>query len=163
MRSRTKSQSICSRSERASSRTDDRSGSCSLSASSFVVSTSPSEATSIRCAATSISLGPVEVALVDLAAGRAEDQVDQRLAVPGLQQPVLGRPFRLHPRGVERRQRALGVLLADEEVDVVLGRRPAASPGGEPAAEDVRHLGVAQRSRGALHRVEQLGKVLRRA
>ena len=49
-------------------------------------------------------------------------------------QPSGGRSGR-HPGRDERVERALGVLGPDEEVDVVLGRRPAARPRREPAAE----------------------------
>ena len=101
-------------------------------------------------------LGAREVLVADRPARRAEDQVDQRSLVVGLQQPSLGRPLGLHAGLDERLERALGVLLADEEVDVVLGRRAAASPAGEAAAEQVRDAGVAQRRGRDLHRVDQL-------
>ena len=76
-------------------------------------------------------------------------------------QPSVGRSA-LHPRVDERRERALRILLADEEVDVVLGRRSAARPRREPAPEQVRDLGVAQRGGRDLHGVDQVGEVVGR-
>ncbi len=100
------------------------------------------------------------MAVVDRASGWVEDQVDQRLPVPGLEQPVLRRLLGFHSSLDERLESALGIPLMDEEVDVVLGRRSAARPGCEAAAQDVWHLGVPESGVRALHRVDQLGKVL---
>jgi len=119
------SQSICSRSARASSSTAWKSGSCSVRASSFEAKTSSIESTRTVC--------PNDVSFVRL------------------EQPFLGRPLGAHPDGGECSERALRVLLADEEVDVVVGPRPAAGPGREPATEHEQHLCFAQRGGRALH------------
>jgi len=73
----------------------------------------------------------LEVAVVDRAAGRMEDQVDERLAVPGLDQLTLRGTLRPHPCGDERVERARHVAHPHEEVDIVLGRRPTTCPAGE--------------------------------
>jgi len=54
----------------------------------------------------------LEVAVVDRAAGRMEDQVDERLAVPGLDQPTLRGTLRPRPCGDERVERARHVAPA---------------------------------------------------
>ena len=78
--------------------------------------------------------------------------------VVGLSSHPSGRPLGLHARLDERLERALGVLLAHEEVDVVLGGRAAARPAGEAAAEQEGDAGVAQRRGRDLHRIDQLGR-----
>ena len=87
-----------------------------------------------------------------------EDEVDEHVAVVGLQQPVLERrPPARRPASRERLLRARSASLGqDEEVDVVLGLRAAARPDGEPARERVRDAGVAQGGSALAHRLEQV-------
>jgi hypothetical protein len=85
-----------------------------------------------------------------------EDQVDEDLAVPGLQQPLLGRGLGAHPGLGERLLGALGVLALDHQVDVVARRRPAAGPAAEPAAEEVGNVPSLERRDRALEAVGQL-------
>jgi hypothetical protein len=75
--------------------------------------------------------------VIDQHPRRFEDQVDQDLAVPGLQQPLLGRGLGPHPRLGENILRALGVLALEHQVDVVARWWPAARPAAEPAAQQV--------------------------
>jgi len=92
----------------------------------------------------------------DGAAGGMEDQVDENVAVPRLHEPALRWALEAKARRRERLLRPFDVALAHEEVDVVVGRRAAARPRGEPAPEEERHLRVAQRGRAALHRLDEL-------
>ena len=61
-----------------------------------------------------------------------------------------------HPDCLERFEGAGSILLAQVEVDVVVGRRAATRPGREPAAKHRRHAGLVESGAGALHRVDQL-------
>ena len=90
-------------------------------------------------------LRAVEQLVGHRAAGGREDQVDERVVVVRLQQPVLGRALGPHARVGQHLQRALGVLGLDEEVDVVIGDRAAARPDRKPAREREADLGVAER------------------
>ena len=100
-------------------------------------------------------LGTLERLVVDRAALRIEDQVDQDIVVVGFQQPAFRRILGMHARLRECVACALGVRRPHEEIDVVLRLRPAARPAGQTAAEDERHAGVLQRARRLLHRLEQ--------
>ena len=51
---------------------------------------------------------------------------------------------------------ALPILLADQDVDVVLGRWAAAGPRAQAAAERVGHVGVAECGGDPLQAVEQV-------
>jgi hypothetical protein len=81
------------------------------------------------------------------------DEVDKRVAVPRLEQPVLGRSLRPHSRLLERLQRPFGVLRLDDQVEIVARLRSPARPAGEAAAEQERDVRLAQRRRGPLERV----------
>ena len=91
-----------------------------------------------------------------------EDEIDEDVIVVGLEQPAFRRRRRSHPCLDEGGERALRILLADVEVDVVVGRRPAARPGREAAADQCGDDGLVERSARALHRVDQPGKALAR-
>jgi hypothetical protein len=82
-------------------------------------------------------LSALEHLLGDPHTGGLEDQVDQDLAVPGLEEPLLGRLFGAHPRTRERLQRPLGLAPLHHQVDVVARRGAAAGPAAEAAAEQV--------------------------
>ena len=88
---------------------------------------------------------------------RAEDEVDEHLAVPDLVQPVLGRRVGLHARAGECIPRALGVLRLDEEVDVVVGLGAPARPRREPAAECERNALVPEDGCHPLQRGDEAG------
>ena len=137
---RTASQSICSRSDRAISRTGRKSGILLAHREQLRGEHVVERGHEQRLGRHLERGGPLEVRVADRPAGRVEDQVDEDVAVPGLQQPSLRRPLGPHARGLERFQRPLGVAFAEEEVDVVVGRWPAARPGREPAAEEERDI-----------------------
>ena len=84
------------------------------------------------------------------------DQIDEHVAVVRFEQPLLGRPLSPHPRLDERLERALGLVLADEEVDVVVRPRTTPCPGGQPSAEHERDVGVAERGCGSLHARDEI-------
>ena len=65
------------------------------------------------------------------------------------------------PALLEHLERAVGVLGLDQEVDVVVGVGPAPGVDGDAAGQGERDLGVAERARGAAHRVEQGFEVVR--
>ena len=79
-----------------------------------------------------------------------------------LEQPSLGRRGRAHADRLERVESAGSIVLAEVEVDVVVGRWAAARPGREPATQHRRHAGFVESGAGALHRVDQLGQILTR-
>ena len=90
---------------------------------------------------------------------RLEDEVDEHVAVVGLHEPSLRRMLDPEPRLGEDAGRALDVPRLDEEVDVVIRARAAACPCRERAAEDERHLVLAQGGRGLLHRLADVGEL----
>jgi hypothetical protein len=89
-----------------------------------------------------------------------EDQIDQRVAVPGLDQPFLRRRLVAQPGLLQRRDGVVGVLGADHEVEVVAGLRAASRPAREAACEQERDFGRAQRGGGLLQRVLEVGEWL---
>ena len=95
--------------------------------------------------------------VTDRATCRAEDQIDEYVAVPCLHEPALGRSLEAQTDVRERPLSALDVSLAEEEIDIVLGRRAAARPRRETAAEQERNLGVAEHRGTPLHRHSQPG------
>ena len=78
-----------------------------------------------------------EVLVADGSARRVEDEVDEVVLLPRLVQPVLGWLLGAESCLAEHVERAVGVLFAEEEVDVVIGRRAAARPDRETATEHV--------------------------
>src|SRR5438552_5597684 len=100
-----------------------------------------------------------EELVVDGGAVRREQQVDEDVAVPGLCQPALRRPFGAHAGRGEGVEGGVDVALTDEEVDVVFGRRAPACPRGEPPAQRELDAGVAQCGRTVLERFEDLGRL----
>ncbi len=96
--------------------------------------------------------------VVDVEAGGAEDQVDEHVPVPRLVEPLLRRRLRAQPRVRQCLERAVGVRRLDQEIEVVVGRRAAAYPGGDPARDQIGNAGVAQRGsrllQGRDHAVE---------
>ena len=104
---------------------------------------------------------PVEVGGLDRPSGGAEDEIDEHFSVVRFEEPLLRRPFGREPRLGERVERSFRVLLPDEEVHVVVGRRSAPRPGGEPAAEHERNARVAESGGRALHRLDELADLLR--
>ena len=73
-------------------------------------------------------LAAAEHLVVHLEALGVEDQVHEHVAVPGLEQPALGRALGAHARGLEQLERALRVLRLDHDVEVVVGFGAAARP-----------------------------------
>lgn len=98
----------------------------------------------------------LEMLVTDRATCRAEDQIDEYVAVPCLHEPALGRSLEAQTDVRERPLSALDVSLAEEEIDIVLGRRAAARPRRETAAEQERNLGVAEHRGTPLHRLDEL-------
>jgi hypothetical protein len=94
--------------------------------------------------------------------GEVPDEVDQHVAVPGLEEPALRRALGPHAGADQRLQPALAVLLAHREVDVVVGRRAAAGPAGHAPGQGERHVGVTQGGGRALERLDDLGGLRRR-
>ena len=127
-----------------------------------MASTSSIEATSSGSAATSRWMARSKMLVADGAAGGLEDQVDEDVAVPRLQEPALRWALGPHADVDKRLQGALRVRLAEEEVHVVVGRRATVGPRGEAAAEQERDLGVAQGRGALLHRVDELREALAR-
>ena len=76
--------------------------------------------------------------------------------MPGLVEPALRRPLRLPARVLEGGEGGLGILGAQQEVDVVLGLGPASCPRGEPAAQHERDPVLLQDARTRFHRLDQL-------
>src|SRR3954470_8048736 len=107
-------------------------------------------------------LGALEQGRRVVEALEVPDQVDEHLAVPRLEQPALRRALGAHPVVGERALGAVGVLLADREVEVVARGRPAARPRGHAAGEREGHVGAAERRGGALERLGDLGRLGRR-
>ena len=101
-------------------------------------------------------LAALESPILDRLAGGLEDQVDQDVAVEGLVEPTLRRLLGPQSGGREDLQAALRVRLPQHQVDVVHRLGAASRPHREPAAEQERHLGVAQEARDLLQRLEQL-------
>ena len=95
-------------------------------------------------------LGAREQLVVDRQPGGLEDEVDQDVAVPDLQQPGLRRVLGAHAGADERLLRAAGVLRLDDHVEVVRGGRAAARPAREAPADQERDLGGVERGDGAL-------------
>ena len=96
-----------------------------------------------------------EVLVADGAARWVKDEIDEVLVFPRLVEPVLGRPLGAEARRSQNLEGAVGVLFAQEEVDVVIRRRAAARPDREAAAEHVVDARLAERGAGSLHRREQ--------
>ena len=94
----------------------------------------------------------------DRAACRAEDQIDEHAAVPCLHEPALRRSLEAQTDVGERPLGPLDVSFAQEEVDVVLRRRPPARPRRETAAEQERNPGVAEHRGAPLHRLDELAE-----
>ena len=107
--------------------------------------------------------GTREVLVSDGSAGRVEDEIDEVVFLPRLVEPVLGRLLDAESRLHEHVERTVGVLFAQEEVDVVIRRRAAARPDREAAAEHVVDARFAQRRAGSLHRRQQRVEVLWRS
>jgi hypothetical protein len=91
--------------------------------------------------------------VVDRQALGPEDEVDEHVAVPGLDEPLLGRVLRAHARVHEGLQRPVGVLGLDHQVQVVAGLGPAAGPAGQAAAQQEGDVRLAQGGGGALEGV----------
>ncbi len=87
--------------------------------------------------------GAGEVLVVDLAARRTEDQVDEIVAFPRLEKPVLGWALSPHPLGDQSVEGQVGVAPAEVEIDVVIGRRSPTRPDRQAAAEHELDLGLA--------------------
>ena len=98
--------------------------------------------------------------VVDRQALGPEDEVDEHVAVPRLDEPLLGRVLGAHAGVGERLQRAVDVLALDHQVEVVARLRAAARPRREAAAEQERDAGLAQRGRGLLQRRLDVGERL---
>ena len=117
---------------------------------SFVTSTSSSAITRISMPSTDItSPRSIRASSTGMPFG-CEDQIDERVAVPGLDQPLLGRVLGAQPGLLQRRDRALDVLGLDHQIEVVPRLRAAARPAREAAAEQERDVGRAQRGGGLL-------------
>ena len=101
-------------------------------------------------------LGALEHPVVDRAAGRLEDDVDEDVAVPGLVEPLFGRILDPEARRFECLDGRFGVLRLDHKIEVVIALRPATGPGGQSAAEQERHVRFAQRCGGLLERLEEV-------
>ena len=145
MRARTSSQSICSRSARAHSSTLLKSGSCSVSASSFDVITSSSVE---DVDAQRHHLGDrraLDRLVGDRPARRAEDQVDERaVLVPRLVEPALRRALGRQPAASNAASAASASSgLTRKSTSCSLFGPPRAQA-DEPAAEHERDLGVLQ-------------------
>src|ERR671924_334118 len=56
----------------------------------------------------------------------------------------------------ERLERALGVLLRDHEVQVMLRLRPSTCPAGEPAAEQEGEVSLAEGAHRSFHRCQDV-------
>ena len=86
---------------------------------------------------------------------RPVDQVHQPALVVDLDQPVLRRLLGREADRGQRRQRPFLVLLADQEVDVVVAGVPAVGVHREAAAERERDLGLLERGGHPLERGDQ--------
>ena len=118
--------------------------------------TSSIDATSRLCAATSMSVARAKCSSsIAPPAGRKMTSTSTGPSYALWHSHLLRRLLRSHPRRGKCPERALGVVLADEEVDVVVRRGPAARPDREPAAEHELDLGLAQRGRRVLHRRDE--------
>lgn len=100
-------------------------------------------------------LGTPEPLVADRPAARAEDEIDQDVAVPDLVQPVLRRAVGAQARPGEGGLGAFGVLRLEEEIHVVIGLGPAARPCREPAAEGEGDPLVAQDRGHLLERADE--------
>ena len=98
VRSRTSSQSICSRTARAISSTLAKSGSCSESADASSRARPRDERRGRRRARNSVCSARSIHSSRHRPAGRVEDEVDEDVVDPRLQQPVLGRVARFGSR-----------------------------------------------------------------
>jgi hypothetical protein len=104
--------------------------------------------------------GSREVLVADRAVRGMEDEFDEIVPVPCLVEPVLRGALGTEPFLRQHFEGAVGVLLAEEEVDVVVGRWPSARPDRETAAEHVVDVALAQRRARTLHRREQRMEIL---
>src|SRR4051794_5480196 len=88
------------------------------------------------------------------------DEIDERAAVPGLDQPFLRRLLALEARLLECLEGAIDVRGPDHEVEIVARLRSPASPARQAAAQQERDIGAAQRGGGLLQRVLEIGERL---
>ena len=137
-------------------------GARSFRARSFATRTSSIEATGTVRALTSIGVARSKYASSICPPAGRKYQVDQDVAVEGLEEPVLGDRLGSHARGDQRLEGSLGVSGPDEDIHVVIRWRAAACPDREPASDQELHVGLAQRRGDTLHRVQQVVEVLRR-
>ena len=106
-----------------------------------------------------ITAGLYEHRVVDVAPGRPEDHVDERVAVPGLVEPVFRGPCSPQAGPLEGFQRAICVVRPDHEVEVVRGLGPSARPRSKPATEQERHVRLAQDRGDSLQRFQELVEI----
>jgi hypothetical protein len=71
-----------------------------------------------------------------------EDEIDEDLVVPCLEQPLLGRVLATHPGFDQSSLGAPRVLGQDHQIDVVLRPRSATRPDGDAATDHERHPGL---------------------
>ena len=156
------SQSICSRSERASSSTLAKSGACSLSDSSFVAITSSSEATSDRLRHHLELLGAGEVLVAD---GPPEGWKIRSIRMSPSQafssQPSGGRSGRRPASTSAASARSASSSRTKKSTSCSVGGPPRAQAASPPPSR-YWIVGVAQHGGRVLHRVDQLGEVVRR-
>src|SRR4029079_14566400 len=94
--------------------------------------------------------------VVDHEPGRPVDEVDEELLVERLDEPPFGWDLRPKAELLECAMSVLDIVLADEEVDVVLGRWATSRPGAETTAECVRDVSVSEGGGDPLETIEQV-------
>ena len=152
---RTRSQSTCSRSARATGSSRPKSQACSFIAVSFWTSSSVADSTGISTESTSISSASRTASRV--AGSPASRWMTSTIApsVKTLNSQSSGGWTTWNPSVGQPRGGLGGVVVGDHEVDVVVGLRAAARPHGVAADERERDAALLERDGDALERLPQ--------